>query len=291
LTNTGDFDRDGRGPAEVFGLEGVSYSYGGASALKDLSFSVALGESIAVLGANGSGKTTLLKILDGLVFPSAGVVRYHGEALTEEGLDGPLSRRFRERVGFVFHEPDVQLFCPTVFDELAFAPLHLGVPEREVEARVSELLGSLGMGHIRDRPPYTLSGGEKKKVAIACVLTTNPDVLLMDEPTNGLDPRTQVWLIELIQGLKALKKTIVISTHDLSLAGDVSDRAIVIDESHGMAADGPADEVLNAKALLLGANIIHEHAHRHGAVVHAHSHGPYSMHDGHDREEGEGKRR
>ncbi|MEK6791795.1 MAG: ABC transporter ATP-binding protein [Deltaproteobacteria bacterium] len=266
----------------VYRLDKVSYSYGPSLALDEVSFSISRGMSLAILGSNGSGKSTLLKIMNGLVFPSAGAIEFAGAALNESGLNGGLLRCFRERVGFVFSEPDVQLFCPTVFDELAFGPLQLELPEKEVRERVHELLDMLGIAALSQRPPYTLSTGEKKKVAIAAVLSTNPDVLLMDEPTNGLDPRTQVWLFELLRELKTFEKTCIMATHDLSLAEDLADRAIVLDEAHRVAADGAIADVLRDRDMLLKANIIHEHSHRHGKVVHAHSHGPYSSHDEHN---------
>lgn len=267
---------------EVLRLSGISYSYGEGYALKGISFSATQGESLGILGANGSGKSTLLKIMNGLVFPTSGEMRFAGEILDERTLNGPFQRCFRERTGFVFPEPDVQLFSPTVFDEVAFGPLQLGLPEDEVRRRVAALLDMLGISALKERPPYTLSSGEKKKVAIASVLSTNPDLLLLDEPTNGLDPRTQVWLFELLQGLKDLKKTIIMATHDLSLVGDFCDRVIVIGEDHSIAADGKADKILGDKDLLLKANIIHEHTHRHGDIIHIHSHGPFSIHDEHE---------
>ncbi len=267
---------------EVYRLQGVSFSYGASLAVKDVSFAVGRGETLAVIGANGSGKSTLLKILDCLIHPSAGIMSFLGERLSEETIKGGLGRRFRERVGFVFAEPDVQLFSPTVFDELAFGPLQLGLSGDEVRRRCEELLDALGISTLGDRPPYTLSSGEKKKVAIASVLAINPEVLLLDEPTNGLDPRAQVWLHELIQGLKGLK-TFIIATHDLSMVGDLTDRAIVLDEAHGIAADGPSTEILGDRDLLLRTNIIHEHAHRHGDVVHIHGHSTNSTHDEHEK--------
>ncbi|MBI5235823.1 MAG: ABC transporter ATP-binding protein [Deltaproteobacteria bacterium] len=265
----------------VYRLDKVSYSYGASKALDEVSFSVSRGGSLAILGSNGSGKSTLLKIMNGLIFPSAGTIEFAGATLDESGLTGGLLRCFRERVGFVFSEPDVQLFCPTVFDELAFGPLQLELSEKEVKERVHELLDMLGISALSERPPYTLSTGEKKKVAIASVLSTNPDVLLMDEPTNGLDPRTQVWLFELLRELKTLEKTCVMATHDLSLAEDLADRAIVLDETHGKAADGAISDVLRDRDMLLKANIIHEHSHRHGHVVHSHTHSPFASHDEH----------
>jgi len=267
---------------ELFRLEGVSYSYGGQAALRDISFSVSPGESLGVLGANGSGKSTLMKLLDGLVYPESGSVKFTGVPLSEASLRGEFLKCFRRRVGFVFSEPDVQLFCSTVEEELFFGPLQLGIESGEAQRRVSDLLDMLGMRALAGRAPYALSGGEKKKVAIAAVLSVNPDVLLLDEPTNGLDPRTQVWLYELLEALKAAGKTVIMATHDLSLVEDLSDRAIVLEESHGLSADRKAAEVLLDKDLLLRANIIHEHAHRHGDIIHRHSHGPYSIHDEHD---------
>lgn len=267
---------------EIYRLEGVGFSYGSLDALKDINLTVAAGESLAILGANGSGKSTLLKILNGLVFPTSGAAGFMGGALTEDSLTGDFLRCFRQRVGFVFPEPDVQLFCPTVFDELAFGPLQLDLPKDEVKRRVETLIEMLGLKALRDRPPYTLSSGEKKKVAIASVLSINPDVILLDEPTNGLDPRTQVWLFELLDGLKSLKKTFVMATHDLSLVEDFAERAVVIGEDHKVEADGPTPSIMRDKDLLLRANIIHEHTHRHGNITHIHSHGPFSTHDEHD---------
>ncbi|MBI5588639.1 MAG: ABC transporter ATP-binding protein [Deltaproteobacteria bacterium] len=267
---------------EVYRADGLGYSYGGRVALREICFTVRSGESLAVLGANGSGKSTLLKILNGLIFPKTGKVEFMGAPLTEESLSGEFLKCFRERVGFVFPEPDVQLFCPTVYDELAFGPLQLGVPDSEIKKRVDELLEMLGISNLSGRAPYTLSGGEKKKVAIASVLSVDPDVLLLDEPTNGLDPRTQVWFFELLQSLKVINKTFIMCTHDLSLVEDLASRAVVLDESHRVVFDGPALDVLKDKDLLLRANIIHEHTHRHGGITHIHSHGPYSTHDEHD---------
>lgn len=266
----------------LYTVEGVCYNYSGRPALDDVSFSIDRGERVAVLGANGSGKSTLLKLLDGLAFPHSGTVSFSGTELTEGALAGDFRKDFRSRVGFVFSEPDVQLFSPTVSEELAFGPLQLGLTPGEVEERVAGLLGMLGMEALAERPPYALSAGEKKKVAVASVLAVDPEVLLLDEPTNGLDPRSQVWLLELMESLAGLGKTFILATHDLSLVEDFSERVIVLDESHTVAADGSMGEILGDKDLLLRVNIIHEHAHRHGDVVHVHSHGPFATHDEHE---------
>lgn len=264
---------------EVFKLDNVSYSYNKVDALCDVGLTVFGGECLVVLGCNGSGKTTLLKLLDALIAPTRGTVSFLGTALKADGL---VSGEFRKAVGLVFNEPEVQLFCPTVYEELSFGPLQLDMTEAEVNRRVEEVIEMMGLRAISERAPYTLSTGEKKKVAIASVLTVNPDVLLLDEPTSGLDPRTQVWLLGLIEALKGAGKTFVIATHDLSLAGDAADRVVVLGEHHRVAGSGDAAEVLGNKALLLKANLIHEHEHRHGERTHSHSHGPFSVHDEHE---------
>ncbi len=266
---------------EVFGIKGVCFNYGKVAALRDVSFSLTRGVNLAVLGASGAGKTTLLKIVSGLVEPTAGSVSFLGSPLAGHWLEKNLRPRFRSSVGFVFSEPDVQLFCPTVFDEVAFGPLQMGLKNDEVRHRAEDTMRLLEISGLRDRPPHRLSSGEKKKVQLAAVLSVNPEVMLLDEPTFGLDPRTQVWLLELLLRLKELGKTFILATHDLSLVEDFCDRAIVLDEAHGLAAEGPALDILKDSELLLRVNLIHEHTHKHGTVVHKHSHGPFASHDEH----------
>lgn len=257
-----------------FELIGVSHAYrAGVDALGGIDFTIARGQQVAIVGANGSGKSTLLKMLDGLVFAKTGTVRFDGRPLTEEALEEPDFRRdFRCRVGFVFQDADVQLFCNTVFDELAFGPLQLGLAPEEVRSRVAEEAAALRIEPLLDRAPYTLSGGEKKRVAIASVLTMRPQVLLMDEPTNALDPRSQVWLLEVLDEFRRAGRTVVIATHDLSAASESCDRMIVLSEEHRIVADGTPEEVLAQRDLLLQVNLIHEHAHRHGEAGHMHPH-------------------
>ena len=245
----------------VFELKDVSYRYHGSiPALERINLTIRQGESVTILGANGSGKSTLLQLLDGLIFPATGTVKAFGEILTEEKLETDEFRCFfRSRVGFVFQNPDIQLFCPSVTDEVAFGPLQLGLPPGEVRKRVDDVLDMLGIAHLRDRSPNQLSGGEKKKVAIASVLSLNPQVLLLDEPTNALDPRTRHWFTDLVEELRKASKTIVISTHELPLVAKVSSRVIVLTEEHATAADGTPSEVLKDHDLLHRANILHEH--------------------------------
>ena len=275
----------------VFSLQNVMYSYANRTpVLNNVTLDFQHGERTAILGANGTGKSTLLSLLDGLAHPHMGSITAFGKPLTEHMLmDRAFSREFRKRVAFVFSNPDVQLFSSTVWDEIAFGPLQLDLSPPEVTVIVEKQLESLRIADLRDRAPHTLSDGQKKKVAIASSLATDPDVLLLDEPTSGLDPRTQVWLIELLWDLHKQGKTIIAATHDLSIAGDIADRAIVLSEDHTVAADGTFSEVIRNDDLLLKVNLIHEHAHRHGDTAHVHRHGHYghyhsnggAMHDTH----------
>ena len=253
----------------------VGYYYPGQiEALHDISLAIDAGEQVAILGANGSGKSTLLKVLDGLIFPSTGEVRAYGEILTEKLLTGSenaaFAQQFRSKVGLVFQNSDVQLFCSTVFDEIAFGPLQLDIPQDEVRQRVEDVMQMLEIQQLRDRAPYALSGGEKKRVAIASVLSVNPDVLLLDEPTTTLDPRTQSWFEDLLHTLGKAGKTIILATHDLDVVDAVSERAMVFAEDHSIAASGTVEEILEDRELLLRVNLVHEHYHRHGDTWHKH---------------------
>jgi len=258
----------------IYDLRGVEYVYGATHrALHSVDLRVKSGERIAILGSNGSGKSTLLQILDGLLFPTAGEARAFGQNLSEEKFrEASFTAFFRKRVGLLFQSPEVQLFCPTVFDEIAFGPLQMDLPREEVIQKTQEITRMLGLEKVSPRPPHQLSGGEKKKVALASVLALNPDVLLLDEPTSGLDPRTQVWLVEVLDELHSLGKTIITATHDLSILEEIADRAYVMAEDHALVADGPPEEILDDVDLLLRVNLIHEHAHEHEGFIHRHGH-------------------
>jgi cobalt/nickel transport system ATP-binding protein len=258
----------------IFNLVNVTFSYvDDRPALKAIDITIGRGEAVAILGSNGCGKSTLLSILNGLLFPTAGIVEAYGTRLTEDQLSfEEFARFFRSRVAFVFQNPDVQLFCPTVLEEVSFGPLQLDLPREEVRRRSHEVLDLLGIEHLADRAPFNLSGGEKKKVAIASVLTINPEVLLLDEPGNGLDPRTQAWFIEFLQRLREAGKTIITATHDLSIVDEIAERILILDEDHQLVADGPGTEILRDQELLLKANLIHEHYHHHNGVLHRHLH-------------------
>lgn len=229
-------------------------------ALNGVDLSVYRGEKLALLGANGCGKSTLLKILDGLIFPTSGTVSAYGEPVTEDSLeDEQMNAGFRSRVGFVFQNSDAQVFSPTVRDELSFGPLQLGMERDEIARRIEDVLRLLEITELADRAPFQLSGGQKKRVAIGTVLAMNPEVLLFDEPTAALDPRTSEWLTGLIEDLAEAGKTIVLATHDLDSLERLADRCVVFNEDHRIVAEGTPAEVLAQRDLLLEVNLIHRH--------------------------------
>lgn len=259
----------------VFELDGVSYAYDThAEVLVDIDLTVVSGERVALLGANGCGKSTLLRILDGLLFAARGSVQAFGRPLSSSSMeDDRAVRELRSRVGLVFQNAETQLFCATVREELAFGPACLGLSPAEVEARVDDVLTLLELDALADRAPHALSGGQKKKVAIASVLTMNPSVLLLDEPTAALDPRTQHWLLDLLAQLHDAGRTLIVATHDLAQLPLLADRAVVFDEAHRIARDAGVLEVLADDALLESVNLVHRHDHGHGALRHHHEHG------------------
>lgn len=221
---------------------GLHYTYpDGTEGIKDISFRITHGEAVAIVGANGAGKSTLLLHLNGYLIPSRGELRIGDYPLTKKNV-----KAVRRTVGMVFQDPDDQLFMPTVFDDVAFGPLNLGLPADEVETCVMQALETVGVPHLKNRPPYRLSGGEKRAVAIASVLSMSPNILVMDEPSSDLDPRSRRRLIKL---LKSFEHTKVIATHDLDMAVDVCERTIVLSEGR-VTADGPTLELLQDEALL-----------------------------------------
>lgn len=264
----------------IYDLRGVGYSYYGQfPALRSIDLKVSRGERVAIVGTNGCGKSSLLHILDGLLFPTRGEAWAYGQCLTEEKFrEASFTAFFRQRVGLLFQNPDVQLFCPTVQDEIAFGPLQLDCSLGEALERSQEMMKMLGLEKIGHRSPHQLSGGEKKKVALAAMLAVNPDVLLLDEPTGGLDPRTQVWLMEVLYRLHSMGKTIITSTHDLSILEEIADRAVVMEENHTIAIQGSPGQILDDLDLLLRVNLIHEHVHRHKEVTHSHRHFHFYTH-------------
>jgi cobalt/nickel transport system ATP-binding protein len=186
--------------APLFELNNITYHYAkGQEALSDITMKVNEGDLLSVIGSNGSGKSTLLNIISGLMFPSQGSIAFNGKVFNEKSFrDFEFNRKFRSSIAYVFQNSDAQLFCPTVFDELIFGPLQLGLEKDEVFERAGQIMDMLHIEELRDRPVYMLSGGEKKRVAIGAVLTSNPEVLIIDEPMSGLDPKTRSCFIVLI---------------------------------------------------------------------------------------------
>jgi cobalt/nickel transport system ATP-binding protein len=260
------------GPVSLFEIDRLAYNYQDIAAIRDLTLSIDEGSRVALVGANGSGKSTLLRILDALYFAHSGSLRFRGRELTEAAFgDDQFAYEFRREVGLVFQNPDVQLFNPTVFDELAFGPLQLRWPAQQIRDRVAETLDYLGIAHLKDRVPHRLSGGEKKRVALASVLVLDPAVLLLDEPAAALDPRSQSQFIDLLVGWSGGVKTVITATHDLGDLEDIADRCLVM-QSGCLIADRAPAEVLRDRDLLRQTNLIHAHRHHHGGSVHTHPH-------------------
>jgi len=242
----------------IIKLEGIEYSYpNGPLALQGINLTLAAGERICILGANGSGKSTLQKIMCGLLLPDQGRYFAFGEEITAQKLeDDRFAKLFHKRIGFIFQNADAQLFMHNVWDEIAFGLLQLCLPPAEVKRRVTDILKMFKLEHLAERPPYTLSGGEKKKVAIAAVLAVNPEVLILDEPVNGLDPKTQCWLVHILNQLHQAGKTIITATHNLELVSEISDRCLVFSEEHRIVADAPPATILADQELLVRVNLI-----------------------------------
>ncbi len=227
--------------AEVL-IEHLHFRYpDGFEALKGIELAIAAGEKVAVVGPNGAGKSTLLLHLNGIFEPTHGTVRV-GDLV----VDRSTVRRVRARVGVVFQDPDDQLFSPTVFEDVAFGPLHMGLPEQDIHHRVERALAAVGMTGFERRMPHRLSLGQRKRVALATVLSMDPQVLVFDEPSAGLDPRGRR---EFIAVLRARSQTIVASTHDMRLVAEVFERVVLMDDGL-IVADGPATTILGDERLL-----------------------------------------
>ncbi len=245
----------------VFEAVDLHYSYGKVTALNGVNLSIEAGERLAFLGANGSGKSTLLRLLDALYFPSAGVLKYQGTQVTEELFNQEsFAFQFRREVALVFQNPDVQLFCPSVYEEIAFGPLQMAWPKETIRGRVAETMELLKISHLADRIPHQLSGGEKKKVALASALILDPKVILLDEPAAALDPRSQMQIIEFLIEWGSSSKTIVTATHDLHTLEDIADKCVVFEHGKIIACGAPND-ILHDQELLRRSNLMHTHRH------------------------------
>ena len=267
----------------VFSLKNVCFSYlGKFPALTAVDIDIHPGEKISIIGANGSGKSTLLHLLDGLIFADKGEVNFCGKEINEKSFDdAEFSRNFRSKVGFVFQNPDVQLFCPSVKEDILFGPLQLGLAKNEIQNRLEKLITILGIQDLLDRSPSQLSIGEKRKVALASTLIIGPDILILDEPTAGLDPSTTRHIIDLLIDENIAGKTIITTTHDLHIVGEVSDMVYIFGADKRIVKFGQPGSILNDTALLTANNLVHIHSHRHKDKMHAHAH----VHLDHHKEE------
>ncbi len=248
---------DASGPAPAVEVSEVHFTYpDGTPSLRGMSLSVAAGEKVALVGPNGAGKSTLLLTLNGILRPQSGAVRIFGQRLDDASV-----RAIRAQVGLLFSNPDDQLFSPTVFQDVAFGPLHMGLPRDEVIQRSRDALAAVGMQDFADRPPHRLSLGQKKRVAIATVLSMGTPILALDEPSANLDPMSRRELIAL---LDRLPLTILVATHDLALVADILPRSALLADGR-VVSDAPTDEVLNDAALLgaHGLEPLSAHGHPH----------------------------
>ena len=217
----------------IINLSHINYNYEEVSALNDISLEIYAGELIFFTGPNGCGKSTLFKLLNGLIFPTKGEYYFDNKKIDKNTLqDNIFAKNFHKRIGYIFQNPDVQLFNATVYDEIAFAPRQMNLNEEIIHQRINELLIYLNIQHLQDRPPYHLSGGEQKKVALAAILALNPDILMIDEPLNGLDNKTRQWFKDFLMDFIKANKTILISTHEQELLSLPHSRIIKFNDEH-----------------------------------------------------------
>lgn len=220
----------------------VHYRYeDGTEALKGVDFMVTHGERVALLGLNGSGKSTLLLLTDALLLPSEGEVNIGDVPVTKKTAES-----IRRSVGFVFQDPDDMLFMPTIYDDVAFGPRNMNLPEPEVERRVKSALDAVGLKDMEDKASYQLSGGQRRSAAIASVLSMEPDILLLDEPSANLDAKSRRSLIEL---LKRFNHTIILATHDIDMAKELCGRSVILADGR-VVADGLTEEIFSNPKLL-----------------------------------------
>jgi len=251
-------------------LKNISFSYEDEKVLQNLNLAIKKGEKVALLGSNGSGKSTLLRIIAGLYFPK-GEYYFENTKITKK-----TSKLLRKKVGILFQNPDSMIFNPTVFDEIAFSLKEFGF--NDIEKRVLKTAKEFNIEKYLKKSPLNLSGGEKQKVMLASILVYNPEILLLDEPTTAMDPKTTGWFIDF---LLETKKTYILATHDLTVAYETCERAIVIDENHKIIYDGDIEELMKDLDTLIKANLIHKHKHKHKRFIHSHYHTHFDIINNH----------
>ncbi|UCN01294.1 energy-coupling factor ABC transporter ATP-binding protein [Sulfurimonas sp. SWIR-19] len=245
-------------------LHNIEFYYEEKKVLHDISLTINKGEKVVLLGSNGSGKSTLLRILAALYFPKKGEYLFHTKKISKKNID----KNFRKKVGILFQNPESMIFNPTVKDEIAFSLREFD--EENIDKKVLAISEKFGITHLLDKNPLELSGGEKQKVVLASILVYEPEILLLDEPTAAMDPRTTGWFVDL---MLEIETTVIVATHDLSIAYEVSNRAIVLDEKHTMVYDGDIEKLFRDLQTLQKANLIHKHKHRHKKdFTHSHYH-------------------
>jgi cobalt/nickel transport system ATP-binding protein len=244
-------------------VKNVTYMYEDYLALDNVSFNIKDKEKAILLGNNGSGKSTILRVLAGLYYPKKGEFYLDGVKITKKNT----KKDFRKKIGILFQNPESMIFNPTVYDEIAFSLNEFGF--EDIEERVHKVAKEFGIEKFLKKSPLELSGGEKQKVMLAAILAYEPEVLLLDEPTAAMDPKTTGWFIDFIF---ELDKTCIIATHDLALAYELSDRALVMSEEHKLIYDGDMEELMKNLGILLKANLIHKHKHKHKQFIHSHYH-------------------
>jgi len=233
---------------EIINIKNASCHYDDKLALSDISIKVVEGDSIAILGANGSGKSTLLKLIVALVMPSSGEYLFEGNVVNEQTIkDKIFLKTIHKKIGFLFQNVEHQLFCTSVRDEIAFGPRQLGFTEQDVVLRVKDCVSMLNIEHLMERVPYHLSEGEKKKVALAAILALNPDILVLDEPFNGLDHKTKTFMLDFIKVFSKSGKTVICALHDVNGTEDAFSRAIALSTTNNIVFDGICKDFNRAK--------------------------------------------
>ncbi len=265
----------------MIATERLSHDFDGRASLVDVDLCLEAGQKVVLLGSNGCGKSTLLKLLAGVLAPVSGRVLYEGRCVREGLREAAFRRRFRREVGLLFQQADAMLFNATVLEEIAFGPRQHGLADADDRAR--DWAGRVGLGSVLDRAPWTLSAGQRQLVGLASLLVLDPRLLLLDEPTAALDPRSSGWLVDFLQDLP---QTLVVATHNLSLASELGRRCLVLGEDHTLIHDGDALAVGRDRDVLLRANLVHRHRHRHDGAEHGHGpgeepheHSHYHAHD------------